>query len=210
MVTLFYTNILSLYNSEKWDSYFNQIPKQEQDTILENIRIKEKLQKLGGRLLLMHVMSMHTNLTLNDISYTPLGKPYIHNAFQFSIAHSGEYVVLAMGDHFPIGVDIEIIKDIEPTKYYSLLNQHEINELEKTNSSLTLFYTYWVIKESISKATGLGLNFNFKEIKIISEKEALIGTKQWYLEKVEIEKNYICFISTPEKMTNLIVQRIHL
>ncbi len=89
------------------------------------------------------------------------GKPMLiePNNYYFNISHSGDWVVCAVDDQ-PIGIDIEVIKEIDfdlarrffsKLEYVDLMNQPEKNRL-------SYFYTLWTLKESYIKAIGKGLS----------------------------------------------------
>lgn len=93
-----------------------------------------------------------------SIKYLDSGKPYKDN-IEFSLSHSNEYVILATSDS-PIGIDIEKIKDINPSLIDYSFSESDVKEI-KTKEQ---FFSRWVLKESLGKCVGTGLKGRIKEI----------------------------------------------
>lgn len=94
-------------------------------------------------------------------NYTKYGKPYI-NDLEFNLSHSGNLVLVAVGKSFPLGVDLEEVKD----KAYADLASKIFTERElqvfaglPIKMQAQFFYHIWTQKEAFVKACGLGLNF---------------------------------------------------
>ncbi len=110
-----------------------------------------------------------------DLSHNEYGKPSLKNKderIEFSLSHSGKYVVLAVSD-IPIGVDIEskenitlsVLRRVLPDKQYKKLVEKDYSGeviLDK-NGKITpcrdekLMYTKkWTSVEAVLKAIGKG------------------------------------------------------
>lgn len=89
------------------------------------------------------------------------GKPYLdgHEDICFNMSHAGDYAVCAFAK-YPIGVDIEFVKPINLTIAESYFCREEYEDIMKYDlgGQLKRFYQYWVLKESFTKAVGLGLS----------------------------------------------------
>lgn len=91
----------------------------------------------------------------------PHGKPRLagDDRWQFSVAHSGDLVGLAVAFGVPVGLDVERVVPLEEGELGAFLTEHERRELaglpdaERAAAALRL----WVRKESLAKATGAGL-----------------------------------------------------
>lgn len=89
------------------------------------------------------------------------GKPLIEgNPFYFNISHAGAHIVLSVGD-FEQGLDIE---QVRARKHFSALAKRVLTKQEfdflntkEELEQLNLFIKWWTIKESLIKASGLGL-----------------------------------------------------
>ena len=212
MIKVFYTAIESLRDPSTFNLYLAKLPVKEQSKILDYIRLDNRCQRLAGRLLLLHALAESTSQTkdLSDLEYDPYGKPYFSTGFSFSISHSGNFAVLSItqDSNNILGIDIEKIKTEKPANSPSIFTENELRAHTSDPNPVYTFFKYWTIKESISKAIGTGLNFKFSDIEVVSEQEALANGKSWYLKEIEIQKDYICFLSAAEKITGLQVTSV--
>lgn len=104
-------------------------------------------------------------------TYGAHGKPEVKNNYnlQFNLTHSGELALLAIGQQFPLGIDVEFFST---RPYIGLANtvfsSSEVAEL----SALPLwmqplgFFHVWAQKEALIKACGLGLSYPTKEFTV--------------------------------------------
>lgn len=104
------------------------------------------------------------------------GKPYLPDYcdFQFNISHSGDQLAIAVAQHCPLGIDIEVWKqkadfealvkrcfaEEEQVYWQSLPEEHKKSE----------FYHFWTRKEAFVKATGRGIGLGLDQCVISPEK----------------------------------------
>ncbi|HWF67217.1 MAG TPA: 4'-phosphopantetheinyl transferase superfamily protein [Acidobacteriaceae bacterium] len=98
-------------------------------------------------------------------STTDYGKPAIQptgdgEPLQFNLSHSGGLAVLAVSRQYPLGVDIERIRDIDPDVAEHHFSSRELQTLKSLPAEIRLagFYRCWTSKEALLKGEGLGLN----------------------------------------------------
>lgn len=99
----------------------------------------------------------------------PHGRPSLPGSrLHLSVAHSGNWVAVAVTSAGPVGIDVEYcdpdrlnaaprVLAVEESALYDLLSGPE---------RLEAFYTYWVRKEAILKATGDGLRIPMKSLRL--------------------------------------------
>ena len=87
------------------------------------------------------------------------GKPIADNNTCFNISHTHGVVAFVM-DELPIGVDIELIKEVEE-KFKEYIATEEELEYIKTEED---FHDIWTNKESLVKAVGTGIERSVKDI----------------------------------------------
>lgn len=101
-------------------------------------------------------------------SVTPEGKPFFpaHPEFHYSISHSGEWAVCAVGA-VPLGVDIQVERPVRPAVFRALsaAEQAELDGLAE-RERLSAFLDVWCLKEAYSKAIGLGLQARFRDFSV--------------------------------------------
>jgi 4'-phosphopantetheinyl transferase len=104
-----------------------------------------------------------------DIALVPdtYGKPELVAAcgsgLKFNLSHSGEVALMGVSLHSPLGVDIELVRDIPD--FLAIAEHHfapsEIEQLLRLAPAQRResFYVTWTRKEAFIKALGLGLSF---------------------------------------------------
>lgn len=82
-----------------------------------------------------------------ETAKTDDGKPYFptRSDVHFSLSHTKDYVLCAMGD-FPVGADIEKIRELRPGLNKRVRSEDEMNDFD--------FFSSWVLKESFIKLCG--------------------------------------------------------
>lgn len=101
-----------------------------------------------------------------DIRKLPSGKPYIaNNDMHISISHTEGLVCCAVSDR-PIGVDCEHIRTVRKSTMLRVCTEAELRDIEAASAPEERFLMYWVLKESISKKSGVGLRSSFKDYEI--------------------------------------------
>ena len=114
---------------------------------------KDRLLCLGAGFLMMEALGIRNEA---KIRYGENGKPYLPGGPAFNLSHSGAWCILALGNGETIGADIEEINekhtDIAPDVYTAA----EIRWMRE--DPVNRFFRLWTWKESVMKATGLGMN----------------------------------------------------
>lgn len=100
------------------------------------------------------------------------GKPRLHdNDWHFNISHSGHWLVLALCQQGPLGVDIELGKRRRPplplARRFYAPSEYEwlctLPEAEQENA----FYRLWSRKEAVLKAHGGGIAAGLEKVRFI-------------------------------------------
>ena len=97
----------------------------------------------------------------------PQGKPYLpeHPDIHFNLSHSGNWVVLAVGDH-EVGVDLERTdRNVDRT---ALAKRHFTPEELASGED---FFAIWTAKESYLKYLGVGLTEDLRGFCVLPGKE---------------------------------------
>ncbi|MBR8742903.1 4'-phosphopantetheinyl transferase superfamily protein [Nocardiopsis sp. MG754419] len=104
---------------------------------------------------------------------SPHGKPVPIGAaagWEISVSHSGEWVVLALAEGVPVGVDVERVsdaRDLDGLAGYTLADaeRREWDALPEPGR-VEAFFGYWARKEALLKATGLGLSGGLRRVSV--------------------------------------------
>lgn len=139
---------------------------------IEVNRPSKSAASLLGELIVCNHFSRKNGLHRKDVilKKDEFGKTYVANdlSYHFNISHSGSWVVCAF-DKEPIGVDIELIENIDNNimeRFYSAL---EISHIRKypLDQRVSWFYKIWTLKESYLKALGIGIRVPLKSFSFI-------------------------------------------
>ena len=121
---------------------------------------ERKMQHLAVRLLFSLMMP---EANMKDIVMADNGKPYLKGVpFHFSFSHCKGYAACAVSDHFPIGIDIEIIHPRIAKVAHKFLNDAEKNMLSNLSEedALKQLAFFWAAKEAMyKKHEQLGIDF---------------------------------------------------
>lgn len=99
----------------------------------------------------------------------PHGKPRMPGGrFHFSVSHSGGRVAAAVTGAGPVGVDVEARAPITDGLAPRVLAPEELADFETLDapSQAAAFFTYWVRKEAVLKATGDGLRVPMPHLRV--------------------------------------------
>lgn len=198
--------VFALNINDICEDSLNLLHKKQQERIKNIKNENARKQALAAELLVLYTVK---KFKPKNISIPPLrivgefGKPYFaENAdFKFNISHSGQWAVIAVSD-CEIGIDIEKIGKLRTSVAKRVLHEKEKQEFFSLdiNSQKIRFYDYWVLKESIVKATGRGMNDSFSDIYISfpHKTRAEIDKKEVQLLLLPFESEYkmgICIFS---------------
>lgn len=112
-----------------------------------------KLRVIAAGLLLHKVLGIQSDA---DLVFNEYGKPFLAaGGPQFSLSHAGRCAALAAAP-FPVGVDIEPMKEAYPQVLRSYFRPEELEWLDQSPGA-ERFYTLWTRLESALKAMGTGL-----------------------------------------------------
>ncbi|ASQ46396.1 4'-phosphopantetheinyl transferase family protein [Legionella clemsonensis] len=125
-------------------------------------------------------------------TYGSHGKPSVKSLcnLEFNLTHSGELALLAIGQQFPLGIDIEFFSarpylGLAKT-VFSALEVAQLSALPPWMQPLGFFHV-WSQKEALIKACGLGLSYPTKnfEVTVIppakTSVEDILHRKNWQM-----------------------------
>lgn len=107
---------------------------------------------------LKKLLAAHYNIQASDIILKAgeHGKPFYKDDIKFSITHSGNYVFIALDDK-EIGLDAELIREINIEILRKTATKEESEFLRHSNSFDIDFLKMWTVKEAYYKYTGTGI-----------------------------------------------------
>ena len=158
---VYYANISKL-NVEKTIKELPNIRKEKAEKLIFE---KDKKLSIGVYLLLKKALAIHKLKIENfEFMYDQKGKPFLKNCpYSFSLSHSGEYVMVGLSK-FPIGVDIQETKKVDPKVLKFICNDSDLYFYNTARDKDDFFYQMWTSKEAILKLNGNNLSDGMKNI----------------------------------------------
>lgn len=155
---------------------------------------------IGRMLLKKGLKTFNIDHNLEDIKFSPNGKPYLPG-IHFNISHTKGLVVCAISKRHPIGIDVEYKRNIELEDFTSFFSKREWSEIHSANDPTDAFLKFWTRKESIIKA--LGITLDTLQTIDISLKSKQINFKEHllYLEDLDLGKDYAVAICSLKKIS---------
>lgn len=143
---------------------------------------------LGGafvvrRGVLRRILAAYLGMTPGEveIGHGLYGKPSLSirhgSGIRFSLAHSGDRVLVAIAAGAEVGVDLEIVKPVESVEALGEVIWTESERREflsvVVDRRLEAFYLGWVRKEAALKAFGRGLSDGAKVVEVPLHRDAV-------------------------------------
>lgn len=164
---------------------------------------KDRNQFITAHGTLRNVLSKYLEISPTEIQFkkNKNRKPQVLfplTSLKFNISHSENKILISVSED-ETGVDIEMIKPGPGYKdfiktYFSSDEQNKI--LSSPNPDET-FYKYWTRKESVLKASGLGIIDNLKEIEVSNEENnSNLFSKNLYVASFKIGENFFGSIAS--------------
>ncbi|MBR1443357.1 MAG: 4'-phosphopantetheinyl transferase superfamily protein [Firmicutes bacterium] len=137
----------------------------------------DRLLCAGGGILMTNAVGIESE---KDLIFSDKGKPILKGGPAFNLSHSGKQCVLAIGES-NVGVDIEVL-DISNLDIASAVYTNSEQEW-MAEDNLDRFHKLWTWKESVMKATGLGMSLHPKSFEVLpfyEDKGIYVENTWWY------------------------------
>ena len=138
---------------------------------------RDRLLCVGAGILLLKCVEIRDE---SELRYGMHGKMYAPGHSAFSLSHSGDWCVLATGAA-DIGVDIERIDSANLQVAPLVFTPAERSWMQE--KPVESFHILWTLKESVMKATGLGMRLKAESFEVLpfcfGAPIALLG-RTWY------------------------------
>jgi 4'-phosphopantetheinyl transferase len=195
-ITIFSTYFDEPIATQKLDFYAAQLPEIEQKKINAFVRWEDRTASILGKALLLRLLQHlgESGIKLSDLLYTSYNRPYFDANIDFSIAHSGSYVICAMATHCRLGIDIEQIKTTANHSLGFTLTPAEERYIQSSIHADSAFYNIWTKKEAILKADGRGLGLELSQVDTTCLPFSLEG-ETWFTQSISINEAYAANIA---------------
>ncbi|MEO5570670.1 MAG: 4'-phosphopantetheinyl transferase superfamily protein [Bacteroidia bacterium] len=164
---------------------------------------KDRNQFITAHVTVRTILAKYVDTTPAQIQFkkTAYRKPFISQPLtmiKFNISHSENKILIAVAEN-EIGVDIEKVKDSfefnQLSKTY--FSEKEQREIATSANQKETFYKFWTRKESVLKATGMGITDNLKEIEICNDENySKLFPENIYISSFKIEEDFFGSIAS--------------
>lgn len=205
MNNVYLLDISPLADTFIFNKYYDGCPQYRKDKIDALKNNSDRMRSLGAEILLSYGM-IDCDVSEYNIITSDTGKPCIQNGnIQFNLSHSGKYAAAAFSDK-AIGIDIEAIRNIDlklATRYFS---EAECKHIEACDDSELEFLKIWTRKESLLKASGIGIATKLSEVCVLDDTVTFNGIE--YRLTTTIEDGHILSVACESKNEKIIPERI--
>ncbi|MEI8132724.1 MAG: 4'-phosphopantetheinyl transferase superfamily protein [Leptolinea sp.] len=144
-------------------------------------RLKSKIasdQQIISRGILRLILGRYLDMKPEDLTFTTgqFGKPFLSNpvdtSINFSLTHSSNLILFAIGKRKNIGIDVEKIEEKTDLVGISSLvfSSDERLAFSISTNPLRDFYVLWTAKEAILKASGRGFSYPSNKFSVVLSK----------------------------------------
>ncbi len=186
-------SIADISDAELRESFFAMSRERQESTLRLQNKQKQKAKIAADRLCRLAI-SEFCGIEKNqiEIALTERGKPFAVNCnVNFSISHSGDYVVCAVSDN-EIGIDIEKTRPVNARTAERFACP---DELDYINSEENGFFKIWTLKEAYFKCIGTGLGADIKNVSFsINENGVICSESGFECSFKSITEGYICAV----------------
>lgn len=132
---------------------------------------------------------------LDKKTYTDFHRPQYKGRLSFNISHSGNVVVCAMSQTYQVGVDVELVQELDLIYFQQYLSEDEWQKINASKAPYLAFLKYWTQKEAALKADGRGLGLDINHLNVVDSKISISNTV-WHLNHIPLDPRYICHVAT--------------
>lgn len=204
------TQILYAYISEENHDYLmqrhlNEFPDEFKNKVLAYKKWQDSQLSLLGRLLLHHgLQRMGIKHEKKNLNYTLYNKPFLEDiTTKFNISHSGEMAVCVLSDQNDVGIDVELIHNINIQDFESQMTKKEWQNILLVEDENQAFFDYWTQKEAVIKANGKGLSIPLKSFEITNQRTK-INDETFFLKEIFLDEKYKCHLAFKDKIDTMI------
>ena len=138
---------------------------------------RDRLHHTVAHGVMRHLLGAYCDAPPESLEFdvSAAGKPRLRvrggpaDAVQFNLTHSDDRAVLGVSDGRELGVDLEKIRSIEAveiSRRFFFGSEREAIESATPERRESIFYRYWVAKEAVLKAQGIGLGFPLDHFRV--------------------------------------------
>lgn len=194
--------VLDEYYAKIKEDYTVVLSEHELNKSSRYLNARDRERFISAKYLLRQLLSGLLSLDPGEIKFHTYGnhKPAVEG-IEFNIAHSGNYILIAISPS-PVGVDIEQINT--DFRYESILtpgfSTAEVSFIRTGDQPVSGFYTLWTRKEAILKASGEGLTDELDQVQGLSAQVERAG-HHYTINTFSIQEDHVASLAIQTKET---------
>lgn len=135
---------------------------------------RDRIRYTIAHAVLRHLLSRYSDTPAEALRFstTSAGKPAVEGEkpFHFNLTHSEDRALLGVSQGRELGIDLEKVRtNIEAlniSRHYFFGSERDAIEAAPPAERENLFFRYWVAKEAVLKAQGIGLGFPLDRFRV--------------------------------------------
>jgi 4'-phosphopantetheinyl transferase len=139
---------------------------------------RDRVRHTIAHAVLRHLLGLYCDRPPESLEFkaSPAGKPSLATppgcevALHFNLSHSADRALLGVSVGLELGVDLEKVRsDIEAlaiSRHYFFGSERDAIEGAPSAMRDNMFFRYWVAKEAVLKAQGVGLGFPLDRFRV--------------------------------------------
>ncbi|MBI5815643.1 MAG: 4'-phosphopantetheinyl transferase superfamily protein [Nitrospinae bacterium] len=177
----------------EWERLVNKLSAEMRADVERFRKWQDRHLALAGKLLIAKALELvgRDPEEIRLVKTNEFGRPFISGNFDFNLSHSGQIAVCAISSTCRLGVDVEIVRDVDISGFERYFSADEMESVKKAQDPLARFFRIWTMKESAIKADGRGLSIPLEEVRLM-DGAARIHGKLWYITPVSVGEGHIC------------------
>jgi 4'-phosphopantetheinyl transferase len=189
------------YEQSEWfEYYYSKLNAHYKNKIKSLLRWQDRQVSLLAIFILIEKVCNGDWSYLNHIQYNNFGKPFIKGIPFFNISHTQDLAVVLTSESAEIGIDVELIQNIDIFEFRNVFNEEEYKYVE---SDTSLFFDYWTKKEAVLKAKGVGMTIDLAKVNVTRD-SCIVEGVEFFMKNVYIRKEYCCWIAQQLKQIQYI------
>jgi 4'-phosphopantetheinyl transferase len=160
------------------------------------VRARDREAFLLGRLALRELLRErgHGEDRLQELVAGPGGKPMLPGV-ELNISHSGDFVLCAVSDVGPVGIDVEQVRPLDIDELSRFFSPAQWRSVVGAADPQRQFFALWTTLESVLKAAGVGLSTAMATVELEGETARLDGCS-WHVRELAVDPGYAAHLAT--------------
>lgn len=205
----------------KIDQFMSVINKDEQAKAARFVREVDKNRSVIARSILRQLLGEYLNCTPQaiELQYNAFNKPELAGQdtalLHFNVSHSHDWIIYAVCEKYPVGVDIEYInQDVDVAAIAERFFHPGENQFIQSltgDAQMAAFFRCWARKEALLKALGQGLSFPLEQCQVSLEEDkparvlSIVGQNidHWILHDLAIVDGFAAAVAVNGLVMNI-------